>query len=35
MPVDSVRLSFQGEGLWVLNLIIGLIMFGVALDLRW
>ena len=35
MPVDSVRLSFQGDGLWVLNLIIGLIMFGVALDLRW
>jgi len=35
MPVDSVRLSIQGDGLWVLNLVIGLIMFGVALDLRW
>lgn len=28
MPVDSVRLSFQGDGLWVLNVIIGLVMFG-------
>ena len=34
MPLDAVRLEFQGRGLWVLNIIIGLIMFGVALDLR-
>lgn len=32
--VDAVRLSFQDGGIWLLNAIIGLIMFGVALDLR-
>jgi len=32
--LDAVRLNFEGSGLWVLNVIIGLIMFGVALDLR-
>lgn len=32
--LDAVRLNFEGNGLWVLNIIIGLIMFGVALDLR-
>lgn len=32
--VDAVRLSFQDGGVWLLNAIIGLIMFGVALDLR-
>ena len=34
MPVDAVRLDFQGNGLWLLNGVIALIMFGVALDLR-
>jgi len=34
MPVDAVRLDFQGNGLWLLNMVIALIMFGVALDLR-
>jgi len=33
MPVDAVRLNFQGGGLWLLNGVIALIMFGVALDL--
>lgn len=33
MPVDAVRLNFQGNGLWFLNGAIALIMFGVALDL--
>lgn len=32
--VDAVRLSFQNGGVGLLNVIIGLIMFGVALDLR-
>lgn len=32
--VDAVRLSFQTGGVGLLNVIIGLIMFGVALDLR-
>lgn len=35
MGVDELRLNFQGESLWLLNAIIGLIIFGVALDLRW
>jgi len=34
MPVDAVRLSFPSNGLWLLNGVIALIMFGVALDLR-
>lgn len=34
MGVDELRLNFQGETLWLLNAIIGLIIFGVALDLR-
>jgi len=33
MPVDAVRLNFEGGGLWLLNGVIALIMFGVALDL--
>lgn len=34
MPVDAVRLRFDDNGLWLLNVVIALIMFGVALDLR-
>lgn len=34
MDVDAARLYFQGESMWLLNAIIGLIMFGVALDIR-
>ncbi len=34
MPVDEATLHFQSESLWLLNGILGLIMFGVALDLR-
>ena len=32
--LDQVRLAFEPESLVVLNVILGLIMFGVALDLR-
>lgn len=35
MTVDAVQLSLDADGLWILNLVIGLVMFGVALDLRW
>ncbi|MCL4745094.1 MAG: bile acid:sodium symporter family protein [Burkholderiaceae bacterium] len=31
--IDLVRLNFSPQSLWVLNFIIGLVMFGVALDL--
>lgn len=34
MPIDSVQLRFDIQGLWLLNVVIGLIMFGVALQLR-
>jgi BASS family bile acid:Na+ symporter len=34
MPVDQLQLNFNPENLRLLNVIIGLIMFGVALDLK-
>ncbi len=32
--MDLVRLNFNPQSLWALNVIIGLVMFGVALDLK-
>lgn len=32
--MDAVRLNFNPQSLWALNVIIGLVMFGVALDLK-
>ena len=32
--VDTVKLNFDQAGLLVLNIILGLVMFGIALDLR-
>ncbi|MBK7264636.1 MAG: bile acid:sodium symporter family protein [Rubrivivax sp.] len=32
--IDLVRLNFNPQSLWALNAIIGLVMFGVALDLK-
>ena len=34
MDIDSVRLNFNPETLILLNFILGLVMFGVALDLK-
>lgn len=34
-PLDSVRLNFSHGDLFLLNLALALIMYGVALDLRW
>lgn len=34
MPIDSVRLEFDAASLLTLNVILGVLMFGVALDLR-
>jgi BASS family bile acid:Na+ symporter len=31
--IDSVRINFDAQGLWSLNIILALIMFGVALDI--
>ncbi len=33
-PIDEVELAFNPTTLWVLNGILGLVLFGVALDLR-
>ncbi len=32
--IDQVRLNFSPEGLFVLNIILGFIMFGIALELK-
>lgn len=32
--LDTVRLNFSSDSLWVLNLILAVIMFGIALDLK-
>ncbi len=32
--IDQVQLNFSPSSLWVLNVILGLVMFGVALDLE-
>ena len=33
-PIDQVQLHFNPQTLQVLNAVLGLVMFGVALDLR-
>lgn len=32
--IDLIRLNFNPQSLWALNFIIGLVMFGIALDLK-
>lgn len=32
--IDAVRLNFNPQSLWALNVVIGLVMFGVALELK-
>ena len=32
--IDQIRLNFNAQGLFVINAAIGLMMFGVALDLK-
>ena len=34
MDIDSVRINFDQNSLWILNLCLGFLMFGVALDLK-
>ena len=34
MPVDEITLNFSPRGLAVLNAVLALVMFGVALDIR-
>lgn len=32
--IDQIRILFNKEALWMLNLALGLVMFGIALDIR-
>lgn len=34
MSVDNLRLNFNQDSLWILNIILAIIMFGVALELK-
>ena len=34
MSIDSARLNFSQDSLWVLNLCLAIIMFGIALDIK-
>lgn len=34
IPIDTIRINFDTEGLWVLNIALAVIMFGVALSLK-
>lgn len=35
MSIDSARLNFSQDSLWVLNTCLAIIMFGIALDIKW
>lgn len=35
MDIDQAHLHFQSSSLWLLNAILGLVMFGIAIDLKW
>lgn len=35
MSIDSAHLNFSEDSLWVLNLCLAIIMFGIALDIKW
>lgn len=34
MPIDSIRLNFDPDSLWILNICLAIMMFGVALELK-
>jgi BASS family bile acid:Na+ symporter len=34
MEIDSIQLNFSSSGLLALNIVLGLVMFGIALDLK-
>lgn len=35
LVLDTIRLNFSQTGLFIMNIAIGFIMFGVALDIKW
>ena len=32
--IDSIKINFDTEGLWILNIALAIIMFGVALSIK-
>ena len=34
IPIDSIKINFDTEGLWILNIALAVIMFGVALSIK-
>ena len=34
IPIDNIKINFDAEGLWVLNIALAVIMFGVALSIK-
>ena len=34
IPIDSIKINFDTEGLWILNIAFAIIMFGVALSIK-
>ncbi len=35
MSIDTAQLNFSQDSLWVLNVCLAIIMFGIALDIKW
>ena len=34
IPIDNIKINFDTEGLWILNIALAVIMFGVALSIK-
>ncbi|MCB0292513.1 MAG: bile acid:sodium symporter, partial [Calditrichaeota bacterium] len=34
MPIDEIALNFSPAGLLVMNIVLGIVMFGIALDMK-
>ena len=34
IPIDNIKINFDTEGLWILNIALAIIMFGVALSIK-
>ena len=34
VELDNLKVNFDAESLWILNFLIAIIMFGVALDIK-
>ena len=33
IPIDNIKINFDTEGLWVLNIALAVVMFGVSLGI--